>query len=120
MFQSAIGMAVNSVTWSDFRDLYFQNFSTVAIDMNVVATLGEARDTARNTFQNITIRQLESPADAAIGIRMDGDSTANTNFNTFSNIQTFHKNGIAVKFLNSDSNMRAYCSGCRPARSPRG
>jgi hypothetical protein len=105
MFAGGTGMALKGVQWSDFRDLYFMNYSTTSIDFNVLAASDEDRGVSRNTFQNITIRELDVAGGVGVGVTMDGDTTANANFNTFSNLQIFHNNSVGLKILNADSNI---------------
>ena len=101
---ASIGLSINSSHYGTFKNLYFKNCNTAAIDMNVVATLGEARDNTKNIFENISIRQLDGTGGSGIGIRMDGDVAANTSNNDFFDIGIVYLNGIAVKMINTDSN----------------
>jgi hypothetical protein len=101
---AGFGLQIKSVHFSVFRNLYIKNCVTAAIDTNVVATLGEARDVTKNIFETISIRELDGAASSSIGIRLDGDSSANTSLNTFTNVSVLHQNGIGVKILNADSN----------------
>jgi hypothetical protein len=101
---ASVGLLVNSSHFSSFRNLYLKNCVTAALDLNVVASLGEARDDTKDNFQNISIRQLDGAGASGIGIRMDGDSGANASNNDFVNVSILHLNGTALKSINTDSN----------------
>jgi len=97
MKMAGYGISINSLHFGDFRNLLLMNFASSAMDFNVVATLGEARDNTKNSFENITIRQLEA-FNKSIGMRLDGDTGANTSNNDFRNISILHNNGVGIKF----------------------
>jgi|GEM_PF-3192748 len=101
---ASVGLSINSSHFGSFRNLYIKNCLTTAIDMNVVATLGEARDNTKNVFENISIRQIDGSGASGMGIRMDGDASANTSNNDFFDISILHWNNTAVKMINTDSN----------------
>jgi hypothetical protein len=104
MAMAGTGMLIQSAQYSTFENLYLQNFSTVAIHQGVVSPLGEARDMTRSTFKDINIRQIDGAAASGIGMKFDGDATANTNNNNYDNIAILHYNGAAMKFAQNDGN----------------
>lgn len=114
---AAIALLVESVRFGEFKNLYIDNPTTVAVDVGVVATLGEARDTQHCVFNQISVRVLE--ATAAIGLRLGGDSGANASFNKFSNITISHENGDAVVLNTSDNNVLQQIQCVRPTGTGR-
>ncbi len=101
------GLSIRSSQFGEFRNLFLTACINTAVDMNVVATLGEARDNSKNEFANISIRQIDGVAASATSTSLDGDSGANTSNNNFTNISIVHKNGKAL-YLGSADNNRFY------------
>jgi hypothetical protein len=98
------GLDLVSVREGLFHDIFIRNPVTVAIDLNVVATLLVSRDSQQNLFDRIWIRAAEGGGENAIGIRLDGDATANASMNSFRQVQIQHNGGIGIQLLQCDSN----------------
>lgn len=96
---AAIGVSVKSVCVAKF-EIYVDGFTTTGLYCGVVATLGEARDTQNNTFR-VFLGQGFVNGD---GVRLDGDSGANTSINLFHQIDGQYLNGTAIKLINADNN----------------
>jgi hypothetical protein len=111
---AAIGLQVLSWRKGVFADLHFDNPTTVAVDVNVVATLGEARDTQNNLFDRISCRCLETTGGTGGLLRLGGDATANTSLNIFTQMDCNFVNGTAYLFNNSDNN---YLTRLRASRA---
>jgi hypothetical protein len=98
-----------------FENLHFNNPTTVGLDVGVVATLGEARDTQNCYFRNLSSRHFEVTGGTGGLIRLDGDATANTSLNMFEQLDCGFINGTAYLFNNSDNNyfvrVRAFRAG---------
>ena len=99
---AAIALEVRSARNSKFTDLFLKDCTTTCLDLDVVATLGEARDPQHNDFRNISIRNVT--AASGIGIRLDGDATANSSLNRFDNIFIIHDDGVGIHLIQSDTN----------------
>lgn len=97
------GLFVNSVQDS-FFEVAVANATGRGVEVNVTGSLGEARDSQRNTFI-LKLRQLESPNGG--GLLLAGDSSANTSFNHFW-IDAQHKNAAVLQAVNSDNNTFHY------------
>ncbi|MFY8062515.1 MAG: hypothetical protein ACOVN2_02290, partial [Usitatibacteraceae bacterium] len=112
---AAIGLEVKSWRRGQFSDLHFNNPTTVGVDLGVVATLGEARDTQNNEFKKISSRHYEVAGGTGGLLRLGGDATANTSLNYFEQLDCQFSNGDAYVFNNSDNNVilraRAFRSG---------
>jgi hypothetical protein len=100
-----IGLQVISWNYGEFDKFNIENFLVTAIDMNVVAALGEPTDPQRNRFTNFTIRTINNPGGTGSGIRLDGDALHNTSFNTFENFDISFQNSTAIDLYNSDNNI---------------
>ena len=101
---AAIGLQILSWRKGTFENLHFNNPTTVGLDINVVATLGEARDVQNCEFRNLSSRHLEVTGGTGGLIRLDGDATANTSLNYFEQLDCQFSNGTAYLFNNSDNN----------------
>lgn len=99
---AAIGAEILSVRSGTFRNLYGRRFTTTVFDLDVVASLGEARDTQHNEFSNIVCRQIQATDGSCF--RLSGDSGANASYNYFENLQLLHLDSPAIEELNADSN----------------
>jgi hypothetical protein len=102
---AAIGLEVKSWRRGQFKDLHFNNPTTVGVDMGVVATLGEARDPQNNEFNRISSRHYEVAGGTGGLLRLGGDATANTSLNYFEQLDCQFVNGDAYVFNNSDNNV---------------
>lgn len=111
---AAIGLQIQSWRKGTFENLHFNNPTTVAVDVGVVATLGEARDVQNCVFRNISSRHLETTGGTGGLLRLDGDATANTSLNMFEQLDCQFLNGTAYLFNNSDNN---YLMRCRAFRA---
>jgi hypothetical protein len=100
---AGIGLALRSVRWGTFENLYISECTNHGLDTNVVATLGEARDNHSNTFMNIVTRNFFGGVNGT-GIFLSGDATANTCVNSFYNISVVFCEGYGIHFWNADSN----------------
>lgn len=98
---AAKGLDVVSTSYCEYSDLGFLDFTDAGFEMNVVATLGEARDCQHNQIRNI---QWEHFKEVGACLRLGGDSTANTSFNWFENISFKHFNGIGLDVGPTDNN----------------
>jgi len=110
---AAIGLQV--LTWrkGTFENLHFDNPTTVGVDVGVVTTLGEARDTQNCYFRNLSSRHYEVTGGTGGLIRLGGDAVANTSLNMFEQLDCAFSNGTAYLFNNSDNN---YCVRLRAFR----
>jgi len=107
-----IGLSIKSHAFGIFEGLFFLNPNIVGIDMNVIpGSLGEAKDTQFNQFQNTAMRLFET---SAIGIRLGGDPIANASFNNFTNTSISHVNLPAIQLGNSDTNLFTHTLCFRP------
>jgi hypothetical protein len=104
------GLTMKSVQDSEIN-VAVANASNRGVELNVVATLGEARDLQRNLI-TLNLRQIEAPA--GLGVVCSGDATANTSMNHFW-IDGQHKDSPLVYCVNSDNNdyhwIRAFRAG---------
>jgi len=101
---AAIGLQVLSWRKGKFENLYFDNPTTVGVDVGVVATLGESRDTQNCYFCNLSSRHFETTGGVGGLLRLGGDATANTSLNMFEQLDCSFTNGSAYLFNNSDNN----------------
>jgi hypothetical protein len=97
----AIGTAlsIKSLQESDI-DVATANAFSVAVAVDVVAALGEARDVQRNRIR-INGRQVEAPN--GYTLTLNGDSGANASMNEI-DIEAQCKNVAAIRCINSDNN----------------
>jgi hypothetical protein len=102
---AATAIAVRSEYFGRYADLNFYNCTVATIDISVVAVLGEAADSQHNDFRNISIRNLDNTGASGTGFHLSGSPTANTSFNTFTNIMVVHKNGSCLQSDDSDNNV---------------
>lgn len=110
--QATIGLQLLSCHGFKVHKFFIIDPIVAALDMNVVATLGEARDCTRGEVSRGALRCLDGGSAGAIGIRLDGDATANTCCNEFRTIQIMHagtSGNAAIELLNSDSNLFFNC-----------
>ena len=102
-----IGLRVRSIHFGRFENLYIVNPQSIAMLTECLVTgtqLGEAADVTKSTFDNISVRLLESPATAR-GFVLDGASNANTSNSTFRNLAALcTAQQIALDVRNTDSN----------------
>jgi len=95
------GLMVKSVWNGDFRG-YFEGFDDAAVYVNVVTTLGEARDTQGCYFD---IEADQTTVGNGPGLEIDGDATANTSFCRFNVVVSHEDAQYGVVIGNSDSNI---------------
>ena len=100
---AATGLKIESRQGAAFSELYFNEFSTVGIDVGVVTTLGDATDTQRCLFERVDVRAAS--AANGIGIRLSGSSAGNPSFNYFRSIDIRHQDGTGIECGNSDNNL---------------
>lgn len=93
------GMELASV-WECDIDVCIANAGNTAMNCNVVASLGEAKDTQRNTIK-LKARQIE--AASGFCFTAGGDSVSNFSKNELW-IDAQHRNSPAVYLVNSDNN----------------
>jgi hypothetical protein len=112
---SVAGIGIQILSWNSalFENLGFFNPTTTAIDINIVATLGEARDPQANKFSRIWFRCLDGAGVSGSFIRCDGDATANTSFNLFEDFDGTFYNGNAFLLINCDNNLFLRCRAIR-------
>lgn len=93
------GIELNSV-FSCTIDVVVANAALASMQIGVVASLGEAKDTQRCKIY-LKARQIEAPN--GFGLVTNGDASANTSLNEFwCDIQ--HANAAAIYSSNSDNN----------------
>lgn len=106
------GLEILSQSRGAYSDLFFAEFSTACVSMNVVASLGEAKDPQSNMFDTISCRQLLTTGSCFV---FSGDSVSNASMNLFQNIDLSILNGNGFVFNNSDNNLfirtRVYTGG---------
>lgn len=108
-----IGLQVLSWRGGTFNNLFFNNPVVCGIDINVVSTLGESRDSQNNRFINCSSRQLETTGTVGGLLRIGGGNGANTSFNYFENLSCSFKSGDAYTINNSDNNLFVLCRANR-------
>lgn len=97
-------LAIRSEYFGRYADLNIYNCTHVAIDVGVVSQLGEAGDSQHNDFHNISVRNLDGAGATGTAARLSGSATANSSFNTFTNVMVVHKDGNCLELDNSDNN----------------
>jgi hypothetical protein len=102
---AATAIVVRSEYFGRYADLNLYNCTAVAIDIDVVSLLGEAADSQHNDFRNISVRNLDNAGGNGTAFRLRGDSSANSSFNTFTNVMVVHKDGNCLELDNSDNNV---------------
>lgn len=114
------GRCLEILSWNSarFTDLMLYDATVACLDMNVVASLADARDPQENTFDRLFIAALSGSAD---GIHLDApppayDPTglllaldevqpgANPSYNTFRNSIIWVNAGTGVNLFNCDNN----------------
>ncbi len=93
-------------------DFHAQQFTLIAVNFDVVTTLGEARDCQLNSG-HITVRQIGS---TGIGVVVDGVAAANYSLNLVS-FEIQHEDATAYVAANSDNSM---CPSLRVIRAAGG
>jgi hypothetical protein len=111
--KAGIGLQVLSWRGGTFNNLFFNNPITCGIDINVVDTLGESRDSQNNRFINCSSRQLETTGTVGGLLRLGGNVGANASFNYFENLNCSFKEGDAYTLNNSDNNLFVLCRANR-------
>lgn len=96
---AAKGVVIKSVFNSDFQ-LGVANATTDGLTLDVVASLGEARDLQRNRIRYVS-RQIEAPD--GVGLRLKGDTGANVSMNDLW-MDSAHKNIASIVSENADNN----------------
>jgi len=114
---AAIGLQVLSWRSGTFQRIHFDNPTTAGLDVNVVASLGEARDPQNNYFSRLSSRHSEVTGGTGGLLRLGGDATANASLNMFDQLDCQFLNGTAYLFNNSDNN---YITRFRAFRVPGG
>lgn len=101
---ASAGRCLEILSWNSgrFRDLMLYDATVACLDMNVVASLADARDPQENIFEQLNIAALSGSADA---IRMDAATPgANPSYNTFVAALIYVKDGNGVNLFNCDNN----------------
>lgn len=93
------GMKADSI-WECDIDIAVANPSAIALDMNVVATLGETQSSQKSRIR-LKSRHIETPGGA--GLRLGGSAAANVSMNEF-DVDIVHMNNTAIFCNNSDNN----------------
>lgn len=110
------GVAANGLVVKSTRyfvlDVYVANATGYGLSLDVQTSLGESRDTQYG-FINYRGRQVETPG--GVSLLLTGDSTANTSFNTFNNVDIIHKNAQGIIETNADNNTWNVCRVFRAA-----
>lgn len=99
---AGIGIEIISQNNGKYQDLFFLEFATACISMNVATSLGETKDPQQNMFDTIQCRQFLTTGSCFI---FDGDAISNTSMNLFQNIDLNIKDGNGIVFNNSDNNI---------------
>lgn len=99
---AAKGLEILSWNNGEFKDLFFEEFTSTAVNINCVAALGDAADTQQNRFSNIGTRNYTNTGQ---GFTLGGSATANTSMNVFENIDVLFYNGTGMIFNSSDNNV---------------
>ena len=111
---SGAGVGLDIISWNGgkFSQIFTLEFAVSAINVDVVAALGDAADPQSNKFSNIVCRQYSTTGTC---ITLDGSATANTSLNTFENIDLLHNGGTGLDVVNADNNiftrLRCFSSG---------
>lgn len=98
------GRCLEIWSWNSarFTDLMLYDATIACLDMNVVASLADARDPQENIFERVNIAALSGSAD---GIRMDAATPgANPSYNTFYGSIIYVNTGNGVNLFNCDNN----------------
>src|ERR1035438_3023800 len=95
---------VRSEYFGRYTDLNLKNCTAAAVDISVVSGLGEAADAQDNDFRHTSIRNLDNAGASGTGFRLTGSPTANSSFNTFTNIFVVHKDGNCLELDDADNN----------------
>lgn len=102
-----IGLAVESIHYGIFKQLYIINATNRGVQATCLTTgtqLGEAADNTKCVFEDISIRMIEAGASAA-GMVLDGVTNANTSNSTIRNLAVLCTGSqIALDLRNTDSN----------------
>lgn len=99
---AAKGLEILSWNSGEFKDLFFEEFTSTAVNINCLAALGDAADTQQNRFANIGTRNYTNTGQ---GFTLGGTAIANTSMNIFENIDVLFKDGTGVIFNSSDNNI---------------
>lgn len=99
---AGVGLEIVSQNNGKYFDLWFTEFSTACVTMNVTTSLGEAKDPQQNIFDTIQCRQFLTTGACFV---FDGDAISNTSMNLFQNIDLNIYNGNGFVFNNSDNNL---------------
>jgi len=105
--ESSAGRAIviRSESFGRYADLNLYNCTIATFDIGVVSELGEAADSQHNDFRNINIRNLDNAGASGAGFRLGGSSSADSSFNTITNVLVVHKDGNCLELDNSDNNV---------------
>lgn len=100
---AGIGLQVANVQRSEFKDIAAWECSTAGIDSSPSATLGEIEGNGTTLFSNILTQNIAA-GDGAPGIQMNGDTTGNTNFTKWEQVNSFYHNGPGIRVIEGDNN----------------
>jgi hypothetical protein len=111
---AAVGLSVKSWSGGTFQRLYFDNPTTVGMDVGVIAgSLVEAKDPQNNHFSQCASRHLEVSGGTGGILRLDGDAVANASLNVFEQLDCQFLNGNAYQLNNCDNNLLIRCRAIR-------
>jgi hypothetical protein len=102
---AGIAIVIRSEYYGRYAELNFYDCTVATFDVGVVSVLGEAADSQHNDFRNIMIRNLDNAGATGTAFRLGGSTSANSSFNTFTNIAIVHKDGNCLELNNSDNNL---------------
>lgn len=109
---AGVGIEIVSQNNGKYQNLFFLEFATACVSMNVATSLGESKDPQQNMFDTITCRQFLTTGSCFV---LGGDAVSNTSMNLFQNIDLSIYNGNGIVFNNSDNNFfvrtRVYRAG---------
>jgi hypothetical protein len=103
------GIEIESLRNGDFEDIFLQNFTANAINLDVVnystALLTDPCDSQHNYFRNIFINQISA---IGVGLRLGsyGDNTrqCNASLNTFVDLAIWNYKGVGILDYGGDNN----------------
>src|SRR5690606_25865862 len=102
-------LEVLTMRGGQFGKLVLSNAKNYNFHIGVVADgdiySSEPRSCQHNVFEQILSRSWATAAENAVGLLIDGDNLQNSSFNLFGEVFTIHKNGHAIVWGSSDTNV---------------
>lgn len=113
---SVAGIGLQIISWYNaiFQNIHFSNPTDWGIDIDCVASLGEARDTQYCRFSQCSSRHSETPGGTGGLIRLNSSfSGANPSLNYFELMDCLYANGTAYELGDCDNNIFIRCRAFR-------